>query len=323
MSKWLEKVTSDSIAQDLNKARSKDDHLYEVLTLLSGNRRLEACNKSQDKSDHYLAMLISLASGPNLTFGQLIQNQLERWQEGRADKFIDKKRLKLYSLLSGHPVWPGTEATINACEDLDWKRAFGFHLWYLTSPASSISDALNLYEEAFQKDTSQFGAYAQAPKPSYCLKHDQDQDLFDIRYHLLKLYANKAHSIESIVVPKSYTNQPLDFKMGWIVSEILRSLGYRHMARRVMHHMDFAAQLESMGLWHWAIFALLHLEDPSERAKLAREVLGRNVVPSDEESAEREVFLQDRLGVPMAWIAEAKAVRACTDNNFGDQVRTW
>ena len=102
LTKWLEKVTGDGLAKDLQNARSSGDHLDEILALLSGNKRLDACEKAQDKSDHYLAMLISLASGPNLTFGQLLQNQLERWQEARADKFIEEKRLKLYSLLSGN-----------------------------------------------------------------------------------------------------------------------------------------------------------------------------------------------------------------------------
>ena len=92
------------------------------------------------------------------------------------------------------------------------------------------------------------------------------------------------------------------------------------MAKREMLHMDFAAQLESMGLWHWSIFVLLHLQDPFKRAKLARDVLGRNVMPSDEESVQREEFLQERLGVPLAWIADAKAVRAATEANYGDQV---
>ena len=104
LTKWLEKVTGDGLAKDLQNARSSGDHLDEILALLSGNKRLDACEKAQDKSDHYLAMLISLASGPNMTFGQLLQNQLERWQEARADKFIEEKRLKLYSLLSGNCI---------------------------------------------------------------------------------------------------------------------------------------------------------------------------------------------------------------------------
>ena len=64
-----------------------------------------------------------------------------------------------------------------------------------------------------------------------------------------------------------------------------------------------------------------YILDSQKRAKLCRDVLGRNVLPSDDESTEREVFLQDRLSVPQAWIAEAKAVRAATDCNYGDQVK--
>ena len=84
--------------------------------------------------------------------------------------------------------------------------------------------------------------------------------------------------------------------------------------------MDFAAQLESMSLWQWSVFVLLHLENPQKRSKLVRDCLSRNVIPSDEESSEKEVFLQDRLGIPLKWIAAAKAVRSFTDNNYGDQV---
>ena len=222
VTQWLENVTKKELKEDLDSARNRNDKCDEMFALLSGNQRLAACDTAQDNSDHYLAMMISMASGPNLTFGQLIQNQLERWQESRSDKFIEKKRLKLFSLISGQPVWPGSETTINTCENLDWLRAFGLHLWYLISPAGSISDALNLYEEAFQKETSQFGAYAQAPL-------GQDPDFFDIKFHLLKLYADKSHALESIVNPKTYTKCLLDFKLGWIVGQVLKSLGYRYL----------------------------------------------------------------------------------------------
>ena len=48
-------------------------------------------------------------------------------------------------------------------------------------------------------------------------------------------------------------------------------------------------------------------------------VLGRNVQLSDDDCIERERFLQEQLRVPRAWIAEAKAIRACTIGNHGDQ----
>jgi len=43
----------------------------------------------------------------------------------------------------------------------------------------------------------------------------------------------------------------------------LSSLGYKHLSP--VHHtaicMSYASQLESCGLWHWAVFVLLHLHD--------------------------------------------------------------
>ena len=93
------------------------------------------------------------------------------------------------------------------------------------SPASSIADALYHYEEAFQKETSQFGAYAKPPRPVYDLENDGEDSLFDMRFHLLKLYSNRAHPVECIVAPRSYTDQPLDYKLGWLMNQILLSLG--------------------------------------------------------------------------------------------------
>jgi len=44
--------------------------------------------------------------------------------------------------------------------------------------------------------------------------------------------------------------------------EVLESLDYTHISPKsaAVIHTSFAAQLESNGLWHWAIFVLLHLK---------------------------------------------------------------
>jgi len=49
----------------------------------------------------------------------------------------------------------------------------------------------------------------------------------------------------------------------WHLMVTLSSLGYSHLLP--VHHTaictSYASQLESCGLWHWAIFVLLHLYD--------------------------------------------------------------
>ena len=54
------------------------------------------------------------------------------------DEFIEPERLKIYAVLAGSLVWrTSLGETVNVCEDLDWKRALGMHLW-------SVGDFCNL-----------------------------------------------------------------------------------------------------------------------------------------------------------------------------------
>ena len=50
----------------------------------------------------------------------------------------------------------------------------------------------------------------------------------------------------------------------WHLWAVLSALGYTHMypTRLAQLHTSFASQLESSGQWQWAVFVLLHLEDP-------------------------------------------------------------
>ena len=281
----------------------------------------EACDKAQGAQDHYAVMLVSQSSGNNCVVGQLTLQQLDRWQEAKADKFINNNRLALFAHAAGVPVWPGSRAPINTCEKLDWLRCLGLHLWYFTSPAASVADALAAYEEAFTVGDTQHGIYSAPPKPVYA-EHSDDSEVFDIKFHLMKLYANRSHPLESIVTPVTHTPDHLDHRLGWFVAQTLRSLGYRHLSdeKRDRHHAEFATQLEALGLWHWAVFVLLHLRDADQRRSSVKDVLCRHVKLNDSENADREAFLQEQLEIPLAWIAEAKALLAASVGDYSDQV---
>jgi len=72
-------------------------------------------------------LLAQLGGGPAAK--QLVQRQLAGWQDVRADLHINRDRIKLLMLVAGIPLFTGSEGTVNACEVLDWKRAFALHLW--------------------------------------------------------------------------------------------------------------------------------------------------------------------------------------------------
>ena len=73
-------------------------------------------------------------------------------------------------------------------------------------------------------------------------------------------------------------------------------------------------------MWHWSVFVLMHLSDAEQRRVMIKDILCRHVRLGDDESVEREVFLQEQLDIPVAWVAEAKAMCAATAGDYGDQV---
>nr|KAG5698811.1 hypothetical protein BaRGS_019663 [Batillaria attramentaria] len=99
----------------------------------------------------------------------------------------------------------------------------------------------------------------------------------------------------------------------WHLWNVLQALGFGHLSeyQGASIHMNYAAQLESLGLWHWAVLPLLHIHDTKQREHAIRELLGRHIQLSTKpEYLEKENFVLQRLLLPPAWIHSAKAVRA-------------
>ena len=96
------------------------------------------------------------------------------------------------------------------------------------------------------------------------------------------------------------------FLFSWFISLLLRAVYYEHLPayNYVALHTDFASQLESLGLWKWAIFVLLHLDESADRQLAVQQILTRQCGLDDD--SEDEKFLVEKLLVPAEWIFEAK-----------------
>ncbi|XP_057603918.1 nuclear pore complex protein Nup98-Nup96 isoform X6 [Hippopotamus amphibius kiboko] len=274
----------------------------------------------EPQSDHRLALLLSQLVGSQ-SVRELLTMQLVDWHQLQADCFIQEERLRIFALLAGKPVWQlSQQKQINVCSHLDWKRSLAVHLWYLLPPTASISRALRMYEEAFQ-NTSEGDRYACCPLPSYLegsgcdVEEEQDSQrpLQDVCFHLLKLYSDRRYDLNQLLEPRSVTADPLDYRLSWHLWEVLRALNYTHLSEQCegVLQASYAGQLESEGLWEWAIFVLLHIDNSSMREKAVRELLTRHCqLLETPESWAKETFLTEKLCVPAEWIHEAKAVRA-------------
>ncbi|XP_077902728.1 nuclear pore complex protein Nup98-Nup96 isoform X6 [Ictidomys tridecemlineatus] len=318
-SRWLSHTAAPQIEEEVSLTR-KDNPVEAVFSYLTGSRISEACSLAQQSGDHRLALLLSQLVGSQ-SVRELLTMQLVDWHQLQADCFIQDERLRIFALLAGKPVWQLSEQKqINVCSQLDWKRSLAVHLWYLLPPTASISRALSMYEEAFQ-NTSEGDRYACSPLPSYlensgCMveeEQDSRRPLQDVCFHLLKLYSDRHYDLNQLLEPRSITADPLDYRLSWHLWEVLRALNYTHLSEQSkgVLQASYAGQLESEGLWEWAIFVLLHIDNSSMREKAVRELLTRHCqLMETPESWAKETFLTQKLCVPAEWIHEAKAVRA-------------
>ncbi|KAM6342136.1 nuclear pore complex protein Nup98-Nup96 isoform 2-T3 [Podargus strigoides] len=315
---WLSETAAARIEEEVSLSQ-RDNHIEAVFSCLTGKRIGEACRLAQQSGDHRLALLLAQLTGSQ-PVRDLLTMQLVDWHRLQADCFIQEERLRIFALLAGKPVWQLSERiSINVCSLLDWKRCLAIHLWYLLPPTASISKALAMYELAFQ-NTVECEKYACCPLPPYledsgCVIEDNNAErpLRDVCFHLLKLYSDRHYDLDQLLDPRSITSDPLDYRMSWHLWEVLRALNYTHLFKQSQGVLNagYAAQLESEGLWEWALFVLLHEPDAHTREKSVREVLNRHCVLSETpESWAKETFLTQRLCVPPEWIHEAKAVRA-------------
>ncbi|TSL04412.1 Nuclear pore complex protein Nup98-Nup96 [Bagarius yarrelli] len=324
-SRWLSESAAQRIQDEVCQSQSHADAIFSYLT---GNCISKACRLAQKNGDHRLSLLLSQAVGSQLT-RDLSALQLADWNRMQTDSFIQDERLHIFALLAGKPVWEATDCCINVCARLDWKRCLAVHLWYMLPPTASVADALAKYEAAFQ-GLEEGRKYACAPLPPY-MDDDYEQEafeemedteskkpLYDICFHLLKLYSDKHYSLQQLLDPTTVTAEQLDYRLSWHLWNMLQSLNYTHLAvpRQNLLHISYAAQLESAGLWEMAVFVLLHIPDSVHREHAVREILNQHcTLEETEESAEKEHFLTHKLLIPMQWLHEAKAVRARRDGD--------
>ncbi|XP_069496441.1 nuclear pore complex protein Nup98-Nup96 isoform X2 [Ambystoma mexicanum] len=321
-SRWLSQSAEGRIEEEVSISH-RENHTEAVFSYLTGQRISDACKLSQLSGDHRLSMLLSQLIGCQQV-RDLMTMQLVDWNKLQADCFIQEERMRIFTLLSGKPVWHiSDKRSINVCAQLDWKRCLAVHLWYMLPPTASVAKALSIYEEAFQ-DPKEGETYACSPLPPYledsgiCMEEEYEDEserrpLRDVCFHLLKLYSDRHYDLYQLLDPSSVTSDPLDYRISWHLWTVLQSLNYTHLSEQCQGvlHASYAAQLENVGLWEWAIFVLLHIKNAHMRERAVRELLNRHCALCETpESQEKETFLIQVLCVPAQWIHEAKAMRA-------------
>uniref|UniRef100_A0A8D8XNV0 Nuclear pore complex protein Nup98-Nup96 n=1 Tax=Cacopsylla melanoneura TaxID=428564 RepID=A0A8D8XNV0_9HEMI len=300
LTEWLE-----SVMESMNSEQS-------IFSLVTQHKLYDAIVLAQKTDNLYLSGVLSMLGCSEI--GQaFMQAQLSHYINATSDTFIDKDILKLMLLTSGQPLYDGTTGIINVCESLNWKLAFGLHLWYLEPSFKSIADVVHKFEAAWNSEE----AYCLPPLPQY-----EGTEFKDLCYHLLVLYSHKSHSLVELLNPGTHSANPLDYRLSWFIMQSLKSLGYSHLDQKIAtkYHVAFASQLLSYDLWEFAIFVLMHIEDDALRKHHIDRILESHIqlCPSTSELTPKESFLIETLYVPCEWIYKCKGHLAMYKSEYWD-----
>lgn len=354
LSAWLSHTVSSTVEIESRShiAASRDEAL--VFSYLTGHQLERACSSALDSGNLRLATLLAQIGGGDSTFRQDINEQLSTWRTEGVDAHITKDHRRIYELLAGNVTLSQGTASRSVREaidqvgdlqiagGLDWKRALGLHLWYEVPASASLIAAFERYEKAIggpggtapplppYRESASVGSLA---RQKIIQSGDYDKDAL---YHLIKLYAQPTHDLESALDPHSFGPDSADYRLPWHLYCLLSSvLGVRDFWDRPDIGEDeetqygsradgltssYAAQLELQGQWTWSAFVLLHLQLSDSREKAIKSLLNRNVSSLNQES---EDFLSQKLSIPLEWIYESKAIEAKSRDAKWEEYELW
>jgi nuclear pore complex protein Nup98-Nup96 len=225
-----------------------------------------------------------------------LEKQLEKWKEfdlttSSSCSLVSKEIVKIYELLSGNLE------NSQVLQGVEWKAAFAMVLWYSRHDEAQreeeqeeeVSKAIRIYENSWTRSNNKVAP----PLPSYLTTttttNTTTDGPLDPIYHLIKLYTLPTHSLEESLSPLNFGNCSTDYRLPWhlylMFSRVLRKRDFEdrlslddlddldddddmdqtrtregNSVRADQITVSYASQLESLGMWEWSIFVLLHLE---------------------------------------------------------------
>ena len=319
LSQFLEELVEDDANLHAQFASTIEEAAFAHLT---AHRVEQACALLHEGSDLRLATLLPMLGGDKSARDR-IGKQLDHWRKKGVLAEISIPMRSLYELLAGETCF--SEGVKGPAEDatpgffmaehfkLDWKRTLGLKLWYGCGEEESIASLVQKYEEDFNRHHP---AQVPRPKPWYLSAQDREEDVLDVLWGLLRVYADPNLPLEEALEPSCIGTNRIDYRLTWQLRMILAVRGARDFAGSKAEQVtvDFASGLENAGLWEWALFVIMHIRDSRARETAIKTIMGRHV--DDIEDGGKQEFLEKSLCIPPSWIYEAKALQARQASEF-------
>ncbi|VDN22099.1 unnamed protein product [Cylicostephanus goldi] len=272
----------------------------QVWSLLCVGKTEEAIRVAGEEGMTMLSLMISATLSSEHVGRKDCAKVVELWEMDGEFGMMEEDLVKIYLVLAGRShaefLRKGKMIKLNCLEGLDWRQAFGIHLWYINC-GGFLEDAI----DSFSDDL----AAGRAKSPEM---HVYEQ--------LIRLACSPSHQVEAVLDAAAMLSpNPLDAQLSWHLWSVLRALGYRTMtpAAEQRLHMSYATQLSSLELWHLAIFVLSHISHDQCRSIAIREVLDRMALTARTQHYEKILAICD---IPNEWISSAKFIKAKSQGNF-------
>ena len=296
LSSWLTHSLLPSISSSLHSPNLSS--LEKIFLLLTTHQISQACDLALSSNNLRLATLISQigtisSAQTDPQFQRDLSDQLSKWKEFKVDSHLSVEVRKIYELLSGNlGVSEGRKGSkedeakeFHVLEGREWKAAFAMGLWYSRQQTNNnsgnsdqIASSLNQYDSTCFISSSPVAPPTPAYLPSTTASTPSTP--LDPIYHLLKLYTSPTHSLESFLSPLNFGPSPTDYRLPWhlylMFSRVLRKRDFEdrlelgdemdeeeregNSVRADQVTISYAQQLESLGMWEWSAFVLMHLE---------------------------------------------------------------
>jgi len=229
----------------------------------------------------------------------LINQQIALWEKEAKDNTFKSNYINLWKLIGGQ--------IDDVCYGLNsWKRTFALFVWFANGGMDDFKESLEKYEQILESQRQQEIIRKEdlisEPLPAYFEKqlyeddghHDykegeadhifesfdmkQKPKHLDIIYHLFKYYVDHTYSKSRIFSPQNISSDMLDYRLPWLINSVLsKTPGQSDEDKKIQDRLtvSLAFQLENLGMWDWACYVCLFINDRYGREEAIKNLLFR------------------------------------------------
>jgi hypothetical protein len=149
----------------------------------------------------------------------------------------------------------------------EWLLHFATFLWYITGAHLTVPEVVCAFQSTIKTAVPEVSEDFSAPALT-------SSSISNLAIHILKFHATHGYPIHKMLCPKTSNPDYLDYKFTWFLVMTFEALGYT-IRPELFESIStgFAAQLERMGRWDWAIVVLKYLPANEPRRVMIKRII--------------------------------------------------